>query len=154
MGDCEAGNAEAASESDDEDVDTPAEEWSLAKTALLRPCPANIPADLKRGDRIVVWFGAPFGAWYVGVVERVDRRCQLPVVAQFEDGPSHLSLDAGLYGVTGGNMWALLQPNSPPLQPGLGNAAAGPSGGSPVGDQVNQVSEDDDDDNEESDDSD
>ena len=66
VGDCEAGNAEAASESDDEDVDTPAEEWSLAKTALLRPCPANIPVDLKRGDRIVVWFGAPFSAWYVG----------------------------------------------------------------------------------------
>lgn len=123
-----SGSDEEFADEGDGDDDAPAEEWAGAAAALLRPCPTNVPQDLKEGDRIVVWFAAPYHKWFVGKILRVDRRRTLLVVAEFDDGESGLSLDEEMYGVTGGNMWALLHANSPPLPATAAAAAAGPSG--------------------------
>lgn len=111
-------------DSDDEydveqdDVDeTPALDWSKAGTARLRPCPsgdaAAVTGALRPGDKIVVWFGAPYFAWYEGKITRLDRRCALPVTALFDDGEAEIALDPGLYGVTGGREWAILEASQP-----------------------------------------
>ena len=49
------------------------------------------------------------------------------VLAEFDDGESGRSLDVDMYGVTGGNMWALLQANSPPLPAAAAAMAIGQS---------------------------
>ena len=54
----------------DKDEDAPVQEWEPAGVAQRHPCPTQVPDDLKGGDRIVVWFGAPYLAWQL----RVDRR--------------------------------------------------------------------------------
>jgi hypothetical protein len=100
--------------------DSPALDWSEAATARLRPCPAgdtaaSVAASIAQGDKIVVWFGAPYSAWYVGTVVRIDRRYELPVFAVFEDGEAGIAVNPALYGVTGGREWALLQRTADPM---------------------------------------
>jgi hypothetical protein len=100
---------------EDEMDDSPAPDWSQAATVQLRPCPtgdsaATVAASIARGDKVVVCFGAPYSAWYVGTVVRIDWRYELPVFAVFEDGEAATAGDPALYGVMGGREWALLQP--------------------------------------------
>ena len=119
---------EDAGDEDDEDVvdDQPASDWTGAGTRIIRPCPGStvdeVNLALQRGPcDIVCWFGAPYNEWYVGKVDGVDRRRQLPVLATFEDGPAHLLLDPAVYGVHGQREWALLEPL--PDQGGPSNAS-------------------------------
>ena len=110
------GNGIVDDTSSDEEGDEEAPDWEEAATTTPRPMPCRIPHDLRRGDRIVVYFSKPHSAWYVGVIDKVDNRCKnLPVFATFEDGPSRLCLDADMYGVTGGKQWALLEPIEEPV---------------------------------------
>jgi hypothetical protein len=98
-------------ESSADEADEEAPDWGEAAAHMLRPAPARVPADLRQGDKIVVYFAKPYSDWFVGIVDKVVVRAQLPVYATFTDGESRLRLDANLYGVTGGKQWALLVPS-------------------------------------------
>lgn len=105
---------ELGGDDEEEDAEDTLEEavpdWAGAATAAIRAQPAKIPDGLRKGDAIVVYFFKPYSAWFEGVIDKVDGRCQnLPVFATFADGPARLSLDAELYGVEGGKQWALLR---------------------------------------------
>ena len=125
---------DAASSSDDEEGEEEACDWEEAATATIRPLPARVPADLRTGDKIVVFFSKPWSKWFVGTVDKVDMRCkQLPVFATFADGKSRLGLDPEMYGVTGGKQWALIaeaEPSESAMEAdsdGDDDAEAGPS---------------------------
>jgi hypothetical protein len=112
-------------EEEDEDEleeDEVARDWAEAGATTLRPCPTDVLAELRKGDEIMVYFTAPYSAWFKGTVDKVDRRCKsLPVFATFADGPARLHLDPDCYGVTRGKQWALL-PRSVLQLGGLGGA--------------------------------
>jgi hypothetical protein len=92
----------------DEEGEEEAPNWAGAAACALRPAPASIPADLRKGDVLVVYFHKPHSDWFIGVIDKVDPRSRLPVSASFDDGAARLFLDADLYGVKDGKQWALL----------------------------------------------
>lgn len=86
-------------------------DWEFASiySKYIKPCPHPVLAGIKEGDLVLWFFGAPYNAWYLGVVTKVQSgRAALPVHAEFEDGMSRLAPQKEEYGVTGGKEWALL----------------------------------------------
>ena len=53
------------------------------------PCPVRVPHDLKAGDKIALWFSAPFSRWHVGKITEVNKRRTVSenVTASFYDAP-------------------------------------------------------------------
>ena len=62
--------------------------------------------------RVTNKYGSMLAKYCVPIAAARATHCQSCLLAEFDDSESGLSLDEEMYGVTGGNMWALLQANS------------------------------------------
>ena len=74
------------------------------------PCPIRVPHDIKPGDQIAMWFGAPYNEWFIGDITEVHpkRTKNNNVEAMFEGGAGGMIVTAEQYGVD--KSWLLVKP--------------------------------------------
>lgn len=73
------------------------------------PCPARVPHDMKPGDQIAMWFGAPYNEWFIGPITEVHpkRKKTDNIHAEFEGGLGQMSARSEQYGVD--KAWVLVK---------------------------------------------
>ena len=76
--------------------------------------PRQAPARFDVGQPMAMWFGAPYNKWYVGKINKVDRRRTKTenVIAEFNDEEygktlGHVVVDKDTYGAD--KKWCILK---------------------------------------------